>query len=71
MSSITSPSPLGRIASPATDTLLLCNDTALPWVSDEDLEDEQRAAWRAFLTPRTGHERRLCWPLDDLDGGAP
>jgi hypothetical protein len=43
------------------------------WVCDEDLDnfDGQRVAWRAFLTPRIGPERRLCWPADELDGGAP
>jgi hypothetical protein len=51
--------------------VLQCTGAALLWVDDEDLDDEQRVAWRAFLTPRIGNARRLCWPLDELEGGAP
>jgi hypothetical protein len=34
-------------------------------------QNDERAAASLFLTPRSGHESRLCWPVDELDGGAP
>jgi hypothetical protein len=36
------------------------------WVRDEDLDDEQRAAAREFLTPRTAEDGGTVWPLDEL-----
>jgi hypothetical protein len=58
-------------ASARAALLRKCDDGGVRWVGDDLLDDEQRAVATLFLTPRTGHDLPLCWPLDELDGGAP
>jgi hypothetical protein len=41
------------------------------WPADQDLNELERWRLRQFLTPRSGHGRRVVWPIDELMGQTP